>query len=101
MTTLFEVLGVPRDATDEAVRVAFRKAAKAHHPDLNLGDPAAEPQLRQIIAAYHALKTAQQRAVYNQYLAKEEQFWKSIGRQNKDKRRFAWPIVAGLVSGGV
>src|SRR5215510_16410563 len=82
MTTLFEILGVPRNATDEAVRTAFRKAAKAHHPDLNLGDPAAEPQLRQIIAAYHALKTAQQRAVYNEYLAKEEQYWRSIGREN-------------------
>ena len=100
MTTLFEILGVPRNATDEAVRIAFRKAAKAHHPDLNLGDPAAEEHLRQIIAAYQALKTAEQRAVYNQYLAKEEQYWKSIGRQHKTKFRFAQPVVAGLVSGG-
>src|SRR5262249_12849226 len=89
----------PRDATDEAVRIAFRKAAKAHHPDLNLGDPAAEPQLRQIIAAYQALKTAQQRAVYNQFLAKEEQFWRSIGRRNKKQQRFVQPVAAGLVSG--
>jgi tetratricopeptide (TPR) repeat protein len=104
MTTLFEVLGVPRDATDEAVRIAFRKAAKAHHPDLNLGDPAAEPQLRQVIAAYKALKTAPQRAVYNEYLAKEEQYWRSLARRNENKdekkRSFAVPVVAGLVSGG-
>jgi tetratricopeptide (TPR) repeat protein len=100
MTTLFEILGVPRNATDEAVRTAFRKAAKAHHPDLNLGNPAAEQHLRQVIAAYQALKTAQQRAVYNQYLTKEEQYWSSIGRQSEKKRRFAQPAVAGLVSGG-
>jgi tetratricopeptide (TPR) repeat protein len=99
MTTLFDILGIPRNATDEAVRIAFRKAAKAHHPDLNLGDPVASDQLRQVIAAYQALKTAQQRAVYNQYLAKEEQYWRSIGRQNEKKRRFAQPVVAGLVSG--
>jgi tetratricopeptide (TPR) repeat protein len=99
MTTLFEVLGVPPNATDEAVRTAFRRAAKASHPDLNLGDPAAEQQLRQIIAAYKALKTSEQRAAYNRYLAAEEQYWRNIGRKSKKERRFVQPAVAGLVTG--
>src|SRR5262249_39960147 len=65
---------------------------------LNIGNPAAEQQLREIIAAYKSLKTSQQRAAYNNYLAKHEQYWMSIGRRKK--RRFAQPAVAGLASGG-
>src|SRR5262245_56883011 len=101
MTTLFEVLGVPPNATDEAVRTAFRRAAKAYHPDLNLGDPAAAQKLREIVAAYKSLKTSEQRAAYNRYLATEEQYWRNIGRENKKERRFAQPAVAGLVTGSV
>jgi len=101
MTTLFEVLGVPPDATDEAVRTAFRRAAKACHPDLNLGDPAAAQKLRQIVAAYKSLKTSEQRTAYNRYLATEEQYWRNMGRKDKKERRFAQPAVAGLVAGSV
>src|SRR5262245_9807835 len=101
MTTLFELLGVPPNATDEAVRTAFRRAAKACHPDLNLGDPAAAQKLRQIVAAYKSLKTSEQRAAYNRYLATEEQYWRSISRQDKKERRFVQPAVAGLVTGSV
>jgi len=101
MTTLFEVLGVPSNATDDAVRTAFRKAAKAYHPDLNFGDPAAAQKLRQIVAAYKSLKTSEQRAAYNRYLATEEHYWRNIGRKNKKERRFAQPAVAGLVTGSV
>jgi curved DNA-binding protein CbpA len=42
MQTPYDVLGVPRKASDEAIRTAFCKAAKANHPDLNSGDPAKE-----------------------------------------------------------
>src|SRR5262249_37693393 len=65
MKTPYEVLGVPRNATDEAIRMAFRRSVKACHPDHNVGDAAAEEQLRQIIAAYEMLKTPDQRAVYD------------------------------------
>ena len=101
MTTLFELLGVPPNATDEAVRTAFRRAAKACHPDLNLGDPAAAQKLRQIVAAYKSLKTSEQRAAYNRHLATEEQYWRNISRQDKKERRFVQPAVAGLVTGSV
>lgn len=51
MTSPFEVLGVSWDADDETVRAAFRKAAKACHPDLKDGDEAAARQFKQITAA--------------------------------------------------
>ena len=35
----YEVLGVPRSASAAAIKSAFRKAAKKHHPDSNKGDP--------------------------------------------------------------
>jgi curved DNA-binding protein CbpA len=99
MKTPYEILGVPRNASDEAIRMAFRRAAKAFHPDINAADPAAEQQLKQIIAAYEILKTPQQRAMYDQSLAALEQHGTSIfGYTVRD---FASPAVVGLASGSV
>src|SRR5262245_36471898 len=53
--TPYDVLGVPRNASDKTIRAAFRKTAKVLHPDLNAGDPAVEQRLRQVIAAYEIL----------------------------------------------
>jgi DnaJ domain len=97
MKTPYEILGVPRNASDEAIRMAFRRAAKAIHPDINAGDPEAEQQLRQIIAAYEILKTPQQRAMYDQDLAALDQHRTSICRDAV--RDFTSPAVAGLASG--
>src|SRR5438128_2696650 len=52
MNTLYDVLGVPVHANEKTIRTAFRKAAKSFHPDLNAGDPTAELQFRQLVAAY-------------------------------------------------
>jgi len=98
MKTPYEVLGVPRNASDEAIRLAFRRAVKTCHPDLNAGDAAAEQQLRQIIAAYEMLKTPQQRAVYDEQLAVCNRYRTSI--LGKMVRDFAHPGVVGLLSGG-
>jgi tetratricopeptide (TPR) repeat protein len=65
MKTAYDVLGVPRHADDEAIRAAYRRAAKAHHPDLNAGDKDAEQSFRQIAAAYEVLKDPQQRGAYD------------------------------------
>jgi curved DNA-binding protein CbpA len=99
LKTPYEVLGVPRNAGAEAIRMAFRRAAKAFHPDLNAGDPAAERQLRQIIAAYEILKAPQQRAMYDQNLAALDHHKMRIGRDAV--RDFTPPAVAGLASGSV
>jgi curved DNA-binding protein CbpA len=99
MQTPYDVLGVPRNAGDEAIRAAFCRAAKAYHPDLNSGDQAKEQKLKQVIAAYGVLKDAQQRAAYDQALADYEQYLRSRRRQRI--QRFAAAPVAALVSGGV
>lgn len=86
MKTPYAVLGVPRHADDKAIRTAFRRAAKAHHPDLNAGDKIAEQSFRQIVAAYDVLKDPHQRAAYHRSLR---------------NRRFGMTasVFAGLMSG--
>jgi Tfp pilus assembly protein PilF len=92
MKTHYDVLGVPRQADDEAIRAAFRKAAKTYHPDLNVGDPAAEQHVKQIIAAYEVLRNPKQRAAYDLGL--------DVRRQQNARRFLGTAFAsAGLVSG--
>jgi DnaJ domain len=99
MQTPYDVLGVPRKASEEAIRAAFCKAAKTYHPDLNSGDQAKEQKLKQVIAAYKFLKNTEQRSVYDRLLAEYEQHLRNRRRQKI--QRFAAAPVAALVSGGV
>src|SRR5262245_3092181 len=92
MKTPYDVLGVTRNASAEAIRAAFRQAAKAYHPDHNAGDPTAEPQLRLIIAAYNMVKNPGKRADCDQYL-------RTIRRERV--RHLAAAAVAGLVGLGI
>jgi molecular chaperone DnaJ len=63
---LYEILGVPRDASDEDIRRAYRQLAREHHPDVN-GDPAAEERFKEIAGAYEILSDPQKRARYDAY----------------------------------
>ncbi|MFN7571986.1 MAG: DnaJ C-terminal domain-containing protein [Betaproteobacteria bacterium] len=60
----YEVLGVPRTASADEIKKAFRKLARKHHPDLN---PAAEAQARmqEINEAYGVLSDVEKRAAYD------------------------------------
>jgi DnaJ-class molecular chaperone len=57
----YEVLGVPKTATADDIRAAFRKLAKKHHPDLNPGDKAAEAKFKEIGQANDLLSDAEKR----------------------------------------
>jgi len=55
---LYQILGVPSDASDEEIRAAFRRLAKELHPDLHPGDEAVERQFRAVLTAYETFKHA-------------------------------------------
>ena len=63
----YEVLGVPRDADDEAIKKSYRKQAVKFHPDKNPGDKAAEEKFKELGEAYEALSDSQKRAAYDRY----------------------------------
>jgi curved DNA-binding protein CbpA len=92
MNTLYDVLGVSPHANEKTIRTAFRKAAKSFHPDLNAGDPTAELQFRQLVAAYELLKNPQQREAYDLQLRED---------RRQRFRRIASPIISGVVSGSI
>lgn len=65
MPDYYETLGVPRDATQDDIKKAFRKLARDTHPDANPDDPEAEHRFRQVAEAYEVLSDAQKRDAYD------------------------------------
>ena len=63
----YEVLGVPRTATQKEITAAFRRLARKHHPDLNAGDKQAEARFKEISQAHDVLSDTKKRAMYDQY----------------------------------
>ena len=62
----YEVLGVPRNATEEEIKRAFRRLAFQYHPDHNK-DPEAEERFKEINEAYQVLSDGEKRANYDHY----------------------------------
>jgi DnaJ-class molecular chaperone len=61
----YKVLGVAREASEDDIRKAYRKLAKAYHPDLHPGDSAAEERFKAVSAAYDLLGDADKRARFD------------------------------------
>lgn len=64
---LYKILGVPRTATDDEIRTAYRKLAHQYHPDKTGGDKPAEEKLKEINAAYNILRNSEKRAQYDRF----------------------------------
>ena len=60
-------LEVPRDASADAIKKAYRKAAMKYHPDKNPGDKAAEEKFKQVSEAYAVLSDETKRKQYDQF----------------------------------
>jgi DnaJ-class molecular chaperone len=61
----YEILGVEKDASDKAIKKAFRALAQQNHPDANQGDATAEARFKDINEAYEVLGDKEMRAEYD------------------------------------
>ena len=63
----YELLGVQRGADDAAIKAAYRRLAKEHHPDRKNGCKESEARFKAINEAYDVLKDPQKRAAYDRF----------------------------------
>jgi molecular chaperone DnaJ len=63
----YETLGVPRTASADDIRKAYRKLARKYHPDLNPGDKSSEDRFKNVQEAYDVLSDPKKRPMYDQF----------------------------------
>ena len=63
----YEVLGVPKNASDADIKKAFRTLAKKYHPDMHPGDKECEEKFKEAQEAYAVLSDAEKRKQYDQF----------------------------------
>jgi len=95
--SLYDTLGVKRDAKSDLIRTAYRKLARKHHPDVNPGDKKAEEAFKKISAAYEVLSDDKKRAAYDEFgdealsgsfdpdKAREYKKWQSTRQQRSSR----------------
>ena len=76
----YEILGVPRSATQAEIKKAFRKLARDHHPDRNPGDATAEQRFKDVNEANAVLSDADKRKQYDLLGSNWEQVQRAGGR---------------------
>lgn len=82
----YKTLEVDRKADEKAVRAAFRKLARKHHPDINPGDKHAEERFKDLNEAYEVLSDPDKRKLYDRY-GEDWQRYKEAGFTGDEPQR--------------
>lgn len=64
---LYQILGVPRNASQTDIEKAYRKLARKYHPDKNPDDPTATKRFQELQRAFDVLKDPEKREMYDRY----------------------------------
>ena len=67
MEDLYQIIGVPRDASQADIKKAYRQLVRQYHPDTHQGDSKAEEKFKKINAAYSVIGDPEKRARYDQF----------------------------------
>ncbi|HEY8703887.1 MAG TPA: molecular chaperone DnaJ [Gaiellaceae bacterium] len=65
--TLYDTLGVAKNASQDELKKAYRKLAREYHPDKNAGDKEAEEHFKEVQTAYDVLSDADKRKQYDRF----------------------------------
>ncbi|MBV8415522.1 MAG: J domain-containing protein [Verrucomicrobia bacterium] len=85
----YKVLGVPRNASEEDIKKAFRKLARQYHPDVAKDKKGAEEKFKEINEAYEVLGDPENRTKYDELGAswrEDGSFRQAPGRQGRGRR---------------
>lgn len=88
----YAVLGVPKTASDDDIKKAYRKLARKLHPDLNPNDPEASKKFQQLNEANEVLSDPEKRKKYDQYgkdWQHAEQFEQARRQQQQSRQQYA------------
>ncbi|MFT3884907.1 MAG: J domain-containing protein [Flavobacteriales bacterium] len=92
----YKVLGVDRNATPEAIKSAYRKLARKHHPDLNPNDTDAKKRFQEINEANEVLSDPESRRKYDKY----GEHWRDADRiEAAEKERASRGAHSGFTGG--
>ncbi len=91
----YDVLGVPRSATEAEIKKAYRRLARKHHPDVNPGDASAQKKFQEIASAWEVLKDPARRDRFDRTGETEDAPagappWSQAGRGGAGPSGFQW-----------
>src|SRR5260221_8634265 len=95
----YEILGVPRTATQDEIQQAYRKLARTYHPDVN-SDPGAEDRFKDIAEAYAVLSDPQTRRRYDAFGADFRQVPEGVDPETWRRSRAGASAGAGRAGPG-